>query len=89
VARHYGVTDAKHKLIHYYELGEWELFDLKADPDELNSVYGEPEYADKQKELKKELERLREYYQVGADPVEVLQPGKGGKKGGKTRKNGA
>ena len=85
VARHYGVTDAKHKLIHYYELGEWELFDLTEDPDELNSVYGEPHYADKEKELKAELDRLREYYRVGADPVEAPRPGKGGKK---KRKNG-
>ena len=40
VARHYGVTDGKHKLIHFYALegekiDDWELFDLQSDPNEL------------------------------------------------------
>ncbi|MDF1658446.1 MAG: sulfatase [Verrucomicrobiales bacterium] len=89
VARHYGVTDAKHKLIHYYQLGEWELFDLVNDPDELNSVYGDADYAEKQAEMKAELDRLREYYQVGEDPVEEPRPAKGKKKGGKGKKKAA
>ncbi len=46
VAKHYGVTNGKHKLIHFYELGEWELFDLTKDPQEMNSVYGQTAYAD-------------------------------------------
>lgn len=64
VARHYGVTDGTHKLIHYYELGEWELFDLKEDPNELNNVYGLPAQQEVQASLKTELDRLREKYQV-------------------------
>ena len=32
VARHYGVRSQRYKLIHYYDLGEWELFDLERDP---------------------------------------------------------
>jgi hypothetical protein len=64
VPRHYGVRTATHKLIHYYQLGERELFDLVKDPDELHSVYGEPEYADVQAELERELARLREQYRV-------------------------
>ena len=44
VARHYGVTDGQHKLIHYYALegkkiDDWELFDLQSDPNELQSVF--------------------------------------------------
>jgi len=62
VARHYGVRTDRYKLIHYYRRGEWELFDLKKDPHELNSVYGDEEYADVQQELKAELDRLREKY---------------------------
>ena len=62
VARHYGVRTDRYKLIHYYRRGEWELFDLKEDPQEMNSVYGDEEYADVQKELEEELERLRKKY---------------------------
>ena len=38
---------------------EWELFDLKKDPEEMNNVYDEPTYANVVKELKSELIRLR------------------------------
>ena len=64
VARHYGVTNGQHKLIYYYQLKEWELFDLKKDPNELKSVYADPKYADKVENLKAELENLRTRYQV-------------------------
>ncbi|MCB1231854.1 MAG: sulfatase [Verrucomicrobiae bacterium] len=69
VARHEGVTDGTHKLIHYYELDEWELFDLNEDPNELNNVYGLPKYRDLQSHLEEELTRLREKYELPeADP---------------------
>ncbi|MEZ5301196.1 MAG: DUF4976 domain-containing protein [Verrucomicrobiales bacterium] len=44
-----------------------ELFDLKKDPKELTSVYGQPEYADVQKELEAEPERLRQELKVPED----------------------
>jgi len=62
VNKHYGVRTARHKLIFFHELGEWELYDLKKDPREMKSVYGDPEYAGVVKELKAELERLRKQY---------------------------
>ncbi|MGD2123125.1 MAG: sulfatase [Gemmatimonadota bacterium] len=62
VAKHYGVRTERYKLIHYYETGEWELFDLEADPHELRSVYGDPAYAEIREELKTELIRLRALY---------------------------
>jgi arylsulfatase A-like enzyme len=62
VARHYGVRTQRYKLIHYYQTGEWELFDLETDPRELRSVYGDPEYASAVTELKTELDRLRTLY---------------------------
>ena len=67
VRRHYGVRTETHKLIHFYNLDGWELYDLEKDPNELNSVYGKPEYAALTKELKVELERLRKLYQVPED----------------------
>ena len=63
VKRHYGVANQRYKLMHfYYDIDEWELYDLETDPDEMNNVYGIPEYADVQKEMHAKLEELREYY---------------------------
>jgi hypothetical protein len=62
VRRHYGVSTKRYKLIHYYRLGEWELFDLDKDPNELKSVYDDPVYAETKKMLESELTRLREHY---------------------------
>jgi len=81
VARHYGVTNGDHKLIHFYQKGEWELFDLKADPNELKSVYGTPGYAKIEAGLKAELARLRKLYQVpDKDPVQAKRKKKAPKK---------
>src|SRR5690606_41362849 len=52
VHRQYGVRTHRYKLIHYFEVGEWELFDLARDPQELRSVYDHPEYQDVVRELK-------------------------------------
>jgi len=64
VRRHEGVATQRYKLIHYYDLGEWELFDLKVDPNEMDSKYDDPEYASVVQDLKKELERLGEKYKL-------------------------
>ena len=64
VARHYGVTNGHHKLIHFYQKEEWELFDLKKDPNEMKSVHGDPNYAAVQKEMEIELARLRKEFKV-------------------------
>ncbi|MDZ4657986.1 MAG: DUF4976 domain-containing protein [Bythopirellula sp.] len=70
VCEHYGVTDGRHKLIHFYKIDEWELFDLEKDPQELHSVYGEATYAPVQQQLLGELERLRTELQVTSnDPA--------------------
>lgn len=72
VARHYGVTDGRYKLIHFYRLenediDDWELFDLQKDPNELNSVYGQAEYASIQREKMSQLEELRDRFDVPAE----------------------
>lgn len=61
VRPHYGVVTDRYKLVHFHATKDayWELFDLKKDPQELRSVYGYTEYADTQKQLEKELQRLR------------------------------
>ena len=67
VAKHEGVTNGRMKLIHFYTLGEWELYDLEKDPHELKNVYGKPEYAKTQTEMMAELERQRKDLQVPAN----------------------
>ncbi|VGO23223.1 sulfatase family protein [Pontiella sulfatireligans] len=72
VRRHEGVFNGRFKLIRFYGKGvpngeEWELFDIEKDPEEMNNVYGNPEYTAKIAELKKELQRLREVYEVPED----------------------
>ena len=62
VARHYGIRTERYKLIRYYQFGEWELFDLQEDPDELNNVYADPEYRDIAIELAERLGSLRAHY---------------------------
>ena len=64
VARHEGVRTVTHKLISFYETGEWELYDLAADPQEMTSVYGQPGTEELTAELKAELEFLRAKYGV-------------------------
>jgi hypothetical protein len=91
VARHYGVTNGKQKLIRYYgpshlageEYDTWELFDLEKDPNEMQSVYGDSAYAEVQKTLHAKLDALREQYQVGEDtyvaPARKKRDAKAGK----------
>ena len=67
VRRHNGVRTDRYKLIHFYNLGEWELYDLERDPREMQSVYGDPDYADVVRDLKAELERLQQQYRVPDD----------------------
>ena len=63
VKRHYGIATQRYKLIHfYYDIDEWELYDLQADPSEMQNLYGNPEYAAVQAELHQQLEALRESY---------------------------
>ena len=77
VRRHYGVSTADGwKLVHFYPaLGEdpktaidsWEMYDLNADPHEMNNIYGKPGTDKQLKRLKKELLKLQKQYD---DPIE-------------------
>lgn len=57
---HYGVRTTTHKLIHYWKLDQWELFDLVRDPHELRNLYTDPAHQDIVRELKAELTRLKQ-----------------------------
>lgn len=71
VRRHNGVRTKRYKLIDFYNLGEWELYDLEKDPREMKNVYADPEYAPVVAELKTELKRLQKQYQVPDDTGSV------------------
>jgi len=63
VKRHYGIRTDRYKLIHfYYNIDEWELYDLQEDPHELNNVYGKEGYDEITADLKARLEELRAQY---------------------------
>ena len=67
VARHEGVRTERHKLIHYYDTDEWELFDLDTDPLEMRSLFGNAEYMRVEGTLRAELKKLRRELQVPDD----------------------
>ncbi len=63
VKRHYGVATERYKLMHfYYDIDEWEMYDLETDPTEMKNIYDDPDYADVQADLHKKLDELRSYY---------------------------
>lgn len=64
VPQHFGVRTETHKLFFLPGSDEWQMFDLVNDPQEMKSVYGQPEYAKVQKELTKEFHRLRTHYEA-------------------------
>ena len=77
VRRHYGVSTADGwKLVHFYPapgedpktaIDSWEMYDLNADPHEMNNIYGKPGTDKQLKRLKKELLKLQKQYD---DPIE-------------------
>ena len=63
VKRHYGISTDQYKLIHfYYDIDEWELYDLKSDPMEMKNVYNDPAYESIKKELNKRLKSIMTKY---------------------------
>jgi len=73
VKRHFGVRTDRYKLIHfYYNIDEWELYDLEKDPHEMMNLYEDPAYADVVTELKAELLRLQEQYGDSEEAARAL-----------------
>lgn len=66
VRKHYGVVTDRYKLFHFYEADTnyWTLIDRQKDPNELHNVYNNSDYADVQKELHAEVQRLRQELKV-------------------------
>ena len=69
VRRHYGVRTSRYSLMHFYnDIDEWELYDLKKDPQQMHNIYGQPGTERLTKRLIKELHRLQDFYD---DPIET------------------
>ena len=63
VKKHYGIRTDRYKLIHFYnDIDEWELFDLKNDPNELHNLINDPGQAGNIKTLKEKLTGLQVKY---------------------------
>ena len=71
VPRHYGIRTERYKLMHFYQFGnEWEMYDLKEDPDELANIYGKAGKESLQTDLKKQLVAIRKRYDDNSNVAE-------------------
>ena len=50
--------------MHFYNVDEWELYDLAKDPGEMQSVYDDPAYQEVIQVLKQDLDSLKFIYGV-------------------------
>lgn len=66
---HYGIRTRNEKLIYYDTRDEWELYDLRSDPNEVVNLAANPDWSSKLAELKQELARLQRA--VGDDPNDI------------------
>ena len=63
VKRHYGIRTNRYKLIHfYYDIDEWEMYDLEKDPNEMQNIYDDPSYNDVKVMMHERLTALRKKY---------------------------
>lgn len=70
VKRHYGIRTSDCKLIHFYnDIDQWEMYDMKADPQEMRNVYDDPAYAGKRAQMHSILEQVQQEYE-DTDPCE-------------------
>jgi len=66
---HYGVRTYTHKLIYFDRIDQWEFYDLRKDPAEMNNLYNDPSQQEIIADLKRELKRLQT--ELGDDPKDV------------------
>lgn len=62
VIPHLGIRGERYKLIYFYSVNEWELYDLKHDADEQHNLIHLPSYQKVFLQMKNELKKLRELY---------------------------
>ena len=57
--------------MHFYQFDEWEMYDLKFDPDELTNLYENPEHAAQGEKHKKQLAQIVAQYEDDSDMAEM------------------
>ena len=62
VLQHLGVRGERYKLIYFYPVNEWELYDLQTDPSEQKNLAGLQKYKSIFRQMKQELLKLRNQY---------------------------
>ena len=62
VVPHLGIRGERYKLIYFYTINEWELYDLKTDPNEQKNLISLPAYEVIKEKMKLELLKLRNQY---------------------------
>ena len=62
VIPHLGIRGDRYKLIYFYTVNEWELYDLKTDPSEQKNLIHSPAHQKIIQDLKKQLINLRNMY---------------------------
>lgn len=59
VQPHYGIRTQRYTLAHfYYNIDQWELYDLEKDPKQIHNIIQDPQYASVIADLKKKLTEL-------------------------------
>jgi Arylsulfatase A and related enzymes len=62
VLPHLGIRGERYKLIYFYTVNEWELYDLQNDKEEQHNLIHLPQHQALVQQLKKELNTLRNMY---------------------------
>jgi len=84
VPAHLGIRTKDFKLTYYYGMDfrdrdkprtppGWELYDLKADPLELNNVINDPQYLSATADMKQRLAKIGDTGEQSADVESVIQ----------------
>ncbi|MGN1264650.1 MAG: sulfatase [Muribaculaceae bacterium] len=67
VKRHYGVSNGRYKLIHFYnDIDHWEFYDLLNDPYEMHNIYNVPAAKPLVEKMRQRLVELQKQYK---DPI--------------------
>jgi arylsulfatase A-like enzyme len=62
VIPHLGIRGDRYKLIYFYTVNEWELYDLQSDPGEQKNLIRSAKHRSVIADLKRELNRQRDVY---------------------------
>lgn len=74
VQKHLGIRGERYKLIWFYTVNEWELYDLKKDPQEQKNLVTSPAHQAVLRKMKQDLQKVRDYYDDHEPAGELKQP---------------